>query len=237
MPQIDAVYIGYDSEYPLAYEVCKRSILKHESNITIIPLKKNELQQSNSYRRPEDNNTSTEYTYTRFLVPHLQRYQGHALYCDSSFLWQCSPRTLEAYIDLDCPVSVVKHDFTTCPTTTKFDNKPQVWYPRKNWSSLMLFNCTHPSCRRLRPNDIEEQTGEWLHQFKWVDGENDYQVGVLPQVYNFLIGYYSHPPTQDDLKAIHFTDGGPWLASYRNVPFADTWSSYLSWEEFHSIVN
>ena len=132
------IFIGYDSHYPEVYEVCKRSIQdmsveEHE----IIPLVKKDLINRELYYR-EPQGESTEFAFTRFLVPHLCNFEGHALFCDVDFLWKCDPKELLKYLD-NKPVAVVKHDLKEVKEN-KMDGVKNKMYPKKCWSSLMLFD-------------------------------------------------------------------------------------------------
>jgi hypothetical protein len=94
-------------------------------------------------------------------------------------------------------------------TNTKFSGMPQNDYPRKNWSSLMLFNCSHPSCKNLNLENVNTKSPKYLHRMEWCD---DNKIGHIPFHYNYLIGYYF----TNDAKAIHYTEGGPWHEEWYN---------------------
>lgn len=221
------IFIGYDSSnygQQLAYDVCLRSINKYNKNHQISPLIKKDLIKRKLFYR-NDNTGSTEFTYTRFLVPHLCNYKGWALFCDSDFLWFCDPKEiLDKYADSKYAVLCVKHTYQHCKDRLKMDGQKQEWYPKKNWSSLMLFNCAHPSCKNLNIDNINTKSPAWLHRIQWAL-EN--QVGSIDKSYNYLVNYY----TENQFKALHFTDGGPWYKNYRNVIYADLWLKYLTNEE------
>ena len=121
--------------------------------------------------------------------------------------------------------AVVQHNLTSCPSATKLGNQPQVYYPRKNWASVILFNCSHPDSRRLIPKVIKEQTPKWLLEFDWI--EKPASLGMIPLEYNYLIGYYSDPMSDSGIKAVNYTDGGPWDVNYRNVDFVDEWDNHV----------
>lgn len=224
------VYIGYDSQnygQRLAYEICKRSILKnHISNIkiNIFPLIKKDLENKGIFYR-NDNTGSTEFTYTRFLVPFLNNYSDYAIFCDSDFLWQCDIVELLEYINDDIALSCVKHEYLNCQSNIKMDGLKQEWYPRKNWSSLMIFNCGHPEIQKLNINNVNSQSPSWLHRFTWC---NDEFIGAIPKTYNYLVGYYND---EKNPKGLHYTDGGPWYKSYRNVLFSKNWINFLTFKE------
>ena len=128
------LYIGYDSSnygQELAFEVCKRSVLKFNKDIKIIKLEKNNLKEKNIYRRENDTDGSTEFTYTRFLVPYLNNYKDFAIFCDSDFIWRCDINEIFKYINSDKSVACVKHNYEACINKVKMDGKVQEWYPKK----------------------------------------------------------------------------------------------------------
>ena len=226
------VYIGFDSSnygQELAYEVCKRSIEKNtRHDITIHKLVKSDLVNRNIFTR-NDTDGSTEFTYTRFLVPYLNNYEGYALFCDSDFLWECDINELfENFSNPKYALACVKHTYSKCKCPNKMDNKVQEWYPRKNWSSLMLFNCSHSSTRNLSLENVNNKSAKWLHRMEWC---KDYKILEIPKSYNYLVGYYD----DEHIKALHFTDGGPWYPKYKNVLYADRWIKYLNNEEKNKI--
>ena len=217
------MYVGYDSSsysQKLAYDVCQKSIKKHNSNVEIVKIVKQDLIDKKLFWR-DDNTGSTEFTYTRFLVPYLNNYQGWALFCDNDFLWKCNvEEILEKYADPKYAVCCVKHDYTSCNSKVKMDGKVQEYYPRKNWSSLMLFNCSHPSTKKLTLENVSTKSPAWLHRMQWAQ---DDEIGEIDKSYNYLVGYYN----DNNIKALHFTDGGPWYDNYKNVEHADEWLNYL----------
>tara|TARA_A100001015_G_scaffold296694_1_gene377311 strand:- start:280 stop:1011 length:732 start_codon:yes stop_codon:yes gene_type:complete len=221
------VYIGFDSSnygQQLAYDVCERSIRKFNEDVKIVKLIRQELKYKNIYTRTE-NSGSTEFTYTRFLAPYLNNYEDYALFCDSDFLWECDVmEVLENAISdksiNNFSVWCVKHDYTSCNGRIKMDGKTQEYYPRKNWSSLMLFNCSHPDVKNLNIKSVSEESPAWLHRMKWT---NDDSIGEIDKSYNYLVGYYN----DNNIKALHFTDGGPWHPGYEKVEHGEKWLSYL----------
>lgn len=206
------IYIGYDSRLEDVYNVCKYSILKN-SNVNVIPLNQTELRNKKIYNRPNDILGSTEFTITRFLVPYLSNYKGWSLFCDCDFLWTVNINELFDLCDSKYKVMVVKHDYIP-KTLIKMDNQIQHKFPRKNWSSLMLFN--NEKCQNLNLKTINESSSSYLHQMRWASDE---EIGSLPVEYNCLVGYYE----LDNPKGIHYTDGGPWFKNYENVQYADLW--------------
>ena len=145
------IFIGWDQREPEAYEVARFSLERRASiPVEITPIKLEELRARGLYRRGEDPLASTEFTYSRFLTPALAGFSGWALFCDCDFLWLADVAELMGFADDGKALFCVQHDYR--PTeTTKMDGKVQTVYPRKNWSSLMLFNCDHPAVRQLTP--------------------------------------------------------------------------------------
>jgi len=218
------VYIGYDTTnlgQQMARTVCERSIRRYNEDIEIKTLELKDLISSGVYTRPHDEKQSTEFTYTRFLVPYLNNYQGLAVFCDSDFLWQRNIYSLIAYADSSLSVSCVHHEYTECPNKLKMDGFKQEWYPRKNWSSLMLFDCEHEHCKKLTPEVISTASPKYLHRMEWTE---DVCIGRIPHSYNYLVGYYN---THKRPAAYHFTDGGPWHRETADCDEGDKWLAYL----------
>jgi len=112
------------------------------------------------------------------------------------------------------------------------DGQKQTVYPRKNWSSAVVWNCEHPKNKKLTPQFINNPDieGKYLHRFSWLQ---DHEIGRLPHDWNWLVGYYkedeNHKPA-----AIHYTDGGPWFKSYRLCEYAADW--YLAEKSYKSQI-
>ena len=211
------VFVGYDPREDIAYQVCEYSIKARSVGVEVIPLKQSELREAGIYTREPDLQSSTEFTFTRFLVPYLCNYQGHAVFVDCDFLFEHDIKELFECANNSAAVSVVQHDYQ--PTNTvKMDGKTQYLYPRKNWSSLMLFNCAHPDCQTLTPEIVSSQTGEFLHRFGWTG----YEIGSLDKTWNWLVNWY-HEPQDGKPKAIHYTEGGPWFPNYVKTEYGGNW--------------
>jgi len=173
------VFVGYDIREDIAYQVCEYSIKKHQSNADVIPLKQKELRESKIYTREIDPLSSTEFTFTRFLVPYLSDYKGWAVFVDCDFVFVDDVKKLFDQADEKYAVMVVKHDYTP-KEGLKMDGCKQLPYPRKNWSSTILWNCGHPSNRQITPDIVNTQTGQYLHRFQWLD---DSEIGTLFKEY------------------------------------------------------
>lgn len=209
------VFIGYDSREPIAYHVCAHSILSRASlPISITPLALPNLQRI--YTRARGATESTEFAFTRFLVPYLSGYEGFSLFMDSDMLVRVD------LLDLLVPVLanpgkavyVCQHDYTP-KDRTKFLGQVQTAYPKKNWSSFVLFD--NAQCRNLTVAYVNGATGAELHRFQWL---KDDQIGSLPLEWNWLIGEY---PPNERASVLHWTTGGPWFSGYEDADHAEEW--------------
>lgn len=215
------IFIGWDSREDIAYQVCVDSLNQNSSKpLNIIALKQEELRKQKHYWRPKDPLATTEFTYTRFLTPYLSNYQGWSLFIDCDFLFTDDIAKLFALADPRYAVMCVQHDYK--PTeSTKMDGVVQTVYPRKNWSSLVLWNCAHPANRVITPELANTESGAFLHRFQWL---SDDLIGSIPTEWNWLEGW-NKKPKEGLPKGIHFTRGGPWFKDYQNVDYADLWQS------------
>lgn len=216
------VFIGYDPREDIAYQVCKHSIERRQPEADVRPLKQQELRDAGWYNRPVDKLASTEFTFTRFLVPELAGFEGWALFMDCDVILTTDIKELFDCADDQYAVMCVKHDYKV-KEGTKMDGQKQTVYPRKNWSSVMLFNCAHPSNQQLDQHLVNdtEINGAYLHRFSWLKDE---EIGELDHTWNYLVGVY------DDIsvpKLIHYTEGGPWFENYRNCKFNNLWKLEL----------
>ena len=208
------IFIGYENEYPESFEVCAESIRRFNPNHEIIPLVKSELEEKGLYTR-EYQGESTDFAFTRFLVPFISDYKGYALFCDGDFMWRCDPQEIEDYAkqsNYSPSVWVVKHPpFLTTPYK-KMKGKANMSYPKKYWSSLMYFN--NDKCFSLTSDLVNSWSGKDLHEFAWAS-----EIGDLPAEYNAMVNYYKFP----EAKAVHFTDGGPWLDIHDDMLYSTEW--------------
>ncbi len=151
-------------------------------------------------------------------MPHLAGYRGWALFCDCDFLFLADIKRLVELIDDRYAVMCVHHDHRP-PESWKMDGRAQTLYPRKNWSSMVLYNCGHPDNAALTPDLINRQTGAFLHRFQWLD---DAVIGAVPETWNWLEGW-CRKPDDGHPDAVHFTRGGPWFDDWKDVEFAALW--------------
>lgn len=217
------VFVGYDPREDIAWQVCRHSLLRHAGGpIEVIPLRQSVLRELGLYRRPKDATASTEFSLTRFLAPYLAADDNWSVFVDCDFLFTDDITALPATLDDQKAIYVVQHDYQP-HHQIKMDGQTQTTYPRKNWSSFMVFNGRHPDVKALTPDVVNSATPAHLHRFEWI--RNDDQIGALGQDWNFLVGEYDRParlPT-----AIHYTNGGPWFDEWREVDYAREWLDEL----------
>jgi len=215
---LNRVFIGWDSRENVAFEVCRSSIeLRNSSpHLGIGPLKQSVLRNAGIYARPNDALASTEFSLTRFLVPYLSGYQGFSIFVDCDFLFTEDINSIMRGVDPAKAVHVVKHEYAP-KSAVKMDGKIQHQYPRKNWSSLVVFNCAHPANQVLTPELVNTESPQFLHRFSWLE---DDQIGSLSHEWNYLAGWYTDLKTP---KAIHFTEGGPWFEEHEGCEFSKLW--------------
>lgn len=217
------VYVGYDTREDIAYQVCKHSILTKQPQADVRPLKQQELRDAGWYTRPLDKLASTEFTFTRFLIPELMDFKGWAVFMDCDMILTTDIKELFDQADDQYAVMCVKHDYTP-KEGVKMDGQKQTIYPRKNWSSVVLWNCEHEANRKLTQDFVNdtEINGAYLHRFSWL---NDFEIGELNHTWNYLVGVYDDI---DNPNLIHYTEGGPWFENYRNCQFSDLWKKELA---------
>lgn len=227
-----AVFIGYDQREEDAWNVCRLSMARRSSvPVHAVKLSERALRYNGWYDRPwkmegaqkvdvrDGKPFSTDFAFTRFLVPALALYEGWALFCDCDFLFTADIARLFDLADENFAVQVVKHRHDPAETV-KMDGVVQTRYHRKNWSSLILWNCAHPSNRFLTTQAVNHEPGQWLHAFGWL---KDAEIGELPITWNWLSGVSEPLPGNAIPCGIHYTLGGPWFETCRDVPYADLW--------------
>ena len=213
------VFVGYDSNEDIAWQVCRHSLLRHaENDLTVVPLRQPVLRELGIYDRPHDAGASTEFSLTRFLTPYLSAQNDWVLFCDCDFLFTSDVREVFEDLDPSKAVYCVQHDYKPA-YDLKMDGKKQAAYPRKNWSSFMLFNCNHPDVRALTPAVVNSASPSFLHRFEWITDEHS--IGSLDPDWNFLEGEYAKP--EKTPRVIHYTNGGPWYDQWQDCDYADLW--------------
>ncbi len=245
------IFIGFDPREDEAWRVCYHSIQKHASvAVDIMPLRMEALRWAGLYRRAPKPGThidsvdskpfSTDFSFTRFLVPALRQYHGWAIFVDCDFLFGEDIANLWAKRDNRYAVMGVKHDYKPMETV-KMDGQPQEQYANKNWSSLMLWNCAHLSNLALTPDVVANRPGYFLHRFGWLARASE--IGEIPHRWNILNGpgcatceewkEVGQPVRDVTTGAHHFTRGGPWLEdpppegmgveSWAEIEYAQRW--------------
>jgi lipopolysaccharide biosynthesis glycosyltransferase len=207
------IFIGYDPREAVAYHTCVNSIIRQASQpVAIVPLALNLF---NDYTETHTDG-SNQFIYSRFLVPHLMGYTGHAIFMDGDMIVRGDIVELWNLREFDKDVQVVKHNYKT-RMTEKYLGAKNEDYPRKNWSSVILWNCnSHPN-RRLTPEFVQKSTGAQLHRFTWIE---DSRIGELSPEWNWLPDEYGPNP---DAKLLHYTLGTPCFHEFATTPQGDEW--------------
>jgi len=207
------VCIGYDPAEAVAYHVLCHSILRHCSvPVRFIPINKANIAE---FKRDKEDG-ATEFSFSRFLTPYLCGYSGQAIFMDCDMILTTDLSKILDECDLAHDVFVVKHDYTP-KTKTKFLGATQHLYPKKNWSSVMVFNCFSQPCKRLDAETVNNASGKYLHQFEWAD---ESRVGSLSPEWNHLVGENEPNP---NAKIVHYTLGTPCFNGYEDQEWADEW--------------
>ena len=199
------VFLGYDPREAAAYYTCQQSIIEHtDANVSFFPVRGRQRDGSNSF------------TYARFLVPFRCHFQGTAIFLDGDMIVRSDIMELAEQIRLDAGVCVVHHDYRT-KHPTKYLGNTNEDYPRKNWSSVIGWNCGFFPNRVLTPEYVSNHDGAFLHRFSWL---RDDQIGSLPDYWNRLV---LEQEIEDRDKLRHFTIGTPCFAEYADSPGANEW--------------
>lgn len=212
------IFIGYDPVETVAWHAMAHSILRQSSQpVALVPVSIKNLK--GVYTRERNPKQSNEFSFTRFLVPYLSGFQGYALFFDCDMMLRTDIAEIFDVIESQPgkAVYVVKHDYEP-RDGIKFLNTVQYQYPRKNWSSVVLWDCSHPANKIVTPDYVNTASPMELHRFKWLDDE---QIGELDVRWNWLVGEYDEPPV--DVKNVHWTVGGPYFEEYNSVDFSKEW--------------
>ena len=204
--------VGFDQREAVVYHTFCQSILEKTSKpVAFVPLVNTAIGQKDG---------SNSFTYSRFLTPYLMGFEGWAIYADGDMICQEDIAKLDALKDPSKAVMLVKHDYKTKASTKYFGSKNED-YPRKNWSSLILWNCAHPKNRVLTPEFVTNSSGEVLHRFAWLDDKN---IGELDPSWNWLASEY---PDNYQAKIIHYTLGSPCFEEYKNSQMSSVWHEHF----------
>ena len=212
MEPIDMV-VGFDHREAIAYHVFCQSVIERTSvPVRFLPL----TPQAMAGYVEQHQDGSNAFVYRRFLTPYLMGFQGWAIFADGDMVCKADIAELWQLRDQSRAVLVVKHDYQTKAHTKYLGNRNEN-YPRKNWSSLILWNCGHPANRVLTPDLVAAKDGAFLHRFTWLD---DALIGEIPKVWNWLATEYE---PSDSAKLIHYTLGTPCFRDYRKSEMAEQW--------------
>ena len=207
------IFVGYDPREAVAFHTCANSIIRHASRpVAIIPLALNLFE---DYTETHTDG-SNHFIYSRFLVPHLMGYQGHAIFIDGDMIVRGDIVELWNLANPYMDVQVVKHNYKT-KMPVKYLGAKNEDYPRKNWSSVIIWNCNSWTNRRLTPEWIENSSGAELHRFTWIP---DDRIGELPAEWNWLPDEYG---ANTSAKLLHYTLGTPCFHEFATTPQSDEW--------------
>ena len=187
------IFIGYDHRQAVSYNVLQFSILRRSSKpVAITPLVLPTL--------PMTRSGLTPFTFSRFLVPWLNGFQGWAMFMDTDYLCLADIAELFAKTDDRYAAMVSKN-------VKKFE-----------WASMIMFNCAHLANRVLTPEYVEDpKQCRSPHTLDWL---SDDQVGDLPREWNHLVGYDA---PRNDAKLVHYTQGMPIFEETAGSEYAEQW--------------
>ena len=207
------VVVGFDQREAVAYHTfCQSVIEKSTIPVQFIPLAINTL----NFYEEQHKDGGNKFIYSRFLTPYICEFKGFAVYADGDMICNENIYEIVKLFDPSKAVQLVKHDYKTKRHIKYFGNK-NTNYPRKNWSSLVIFNCQHPSNAVLTPQFIQEHDGAYLHRFQWLQ---DNEIGELDLKWNYLAIEYD---PCSDAKLIHYTLGTPCLKEFKETEMSDVW--------------
>lgn len=223
------VFIGYDPHEPIAYHVCANSIIRNCSEpVTISPLALPNLKKlySETHKGRDGYPPSNAFIFSRFLVPQLCDFNGLALFVDGDMLVTEGSDIADLFNNFDRTkaVEVVKHEYKT-KFPTKYLGAKNEDYPRKNWSSVIMFNCGHYQNKKLTADYVSNADGGHLHRFEWLD---DDRIGDLPEEWNWLTEEYEH---NDNAKLLHYTIGTPCFKDFIHKDHSKEW-----WSEYAQVI-
>jgi len=214
---LSRIFIGFDPREAAAYHTCVNSLIRYSTKpLTITPLALNNMTGYQEGKREtiEGYPPTNQFIFSRFLAPYLMDYRGWALFIDGDMIVTEDINNLFDLGDETKAVQVVQHDYKT-KFPVKYLNQVNGDYPKKNWTSVMLFNCAHPDNKKLTPEYIETASGKELHRLEWTEN-----VGGLPIEWNWLPDEYGE---NKSAKLIHYTIGTPCFHDYALTPMANLW--------------
>ena len=212
------MFIGYDPREAVPWSVLAHSIhVRATQPVAITPLMLSQI--GGLMWRERNRLQSTDFAFSRFLVPYLCGYEGWAIFTDCDMLFLDDVARLWDLRDERYAVMCVKHDHRPVEET-KFLANVQTSYEKKNWSSVMLYNCAR--CSALTPDYVNTASGLDLHRFHWLDSEA--LIGEIPHRWNHLVDYDPAVPATE-ISNLHYTIGGPYFAEYSDCGYAELWNA------------
>lgn len=205
------LFVGLDPNELVGFHVFIDSVLsKTDPNkVEIIPVCGDKGTASNAFNK------------ARFEIPFRCGYRGRAVWVDGSdMLCRADIQALPDLLETGCDVAVVKHEYST-KHPVKFLGQPNDDYPRKNWSSVMVFDCGNYAWRKITPEYIAKSTASHLHRLEFLKED---RIGDLDKTWNWLVGEYPYNP---EAKIAHMTIGIPCWPPYRDCDYADEWRQVL----------
>ena len=207
------VFIGFDEGEKVSYHILSESIRRQSSvPVSITPLCLSNIPE---FKREVQPNQSTEFAFSRFMVPYLSNYKGWSIFMDCDMMFRSDIKYLWDLRTYKYSVMCCQHDYEP-KQGIKFRGAKNEPFPKKNWSSMMMIN--NEKCRALSLPYVNEASGLDLHQFKWLESED--LIGSLPLSWNWFVSEYDYNPKADN---VHFTLGGPYFKGYDKSDYANEW--------------
>ena len=207
------IFIGFDEGEKVAFHTLSESIRRYATTpVSITPLCLGNIP---GFTREKQPNQSTDFAFSRFMVPYLSGFKGWSIFMDCDMLFRSDITELWDMRTFKYSVMCCQHDYEP-KQNVKFRGAKNEKFEKKNWSSLMLLQ--NQMCHRLEPDYVNNASGLELHQFKWL--MNDDAIGDIPLEWNWLVGEYEY---NKDAKNVHWTLGGPYFEEYARSDYADEW--------------
>jgi len=239
------IFIGYDDREHIPFQVAKHS-LETLSSVPIVVHKLDhldlrikglfnrewEIKANGQYVDKVDGKPfSTQFSFTRFLVPELWRNiqdpdkSPLVMFVDCDFVWLKDIGLMFQEIEekrlrnnKSSPLYCVQHDYSP-KAAIKMDNKEQTKYNYKLWSSMMVFDMDHSDNEHLIPELVNSETGNYMHTFKWVT--DPHKIGEVNEMWNFIPNHSER--NSSNIGAVHYTEGGPNFPQLRQCRYASAW--------------
>lgn len=206
------LFCGFDARESPGFHVFVSSVLKRATK----PVAIHALA---SMGLPEGSNS---FTLSRFLLPWLTGFKGHAIFVDASDMMMLGDvAQLDALFDSKYAVQVVKHADYTSQHERKYIGTEmecaQSNYSRKNWASVMIVNCEHSAWFGLTPQAIQMKSPMQLLQFQDL---LDSEIGELPKEWNVLV---DEGHELENANLLHWSAGLPTFRHYQNARASKDW--------------